>query len=57
MDTAKDGNGTAGAHARALVGAGLGDCNRRATEFRRIAVGLRGGSGWGGCSATTEAIA
>jgi Fe-Mn family superoxide dismutase len=40
------GNGTADARARQLVGSAYGDFNRWETEFRRIAAGLGGGSGW-----------
>jgi Fe-Mn family superoxide dismutase len=40
------GNGTADAAARAFVGSAFGDFSRWETEFRRIAAGLGGGSGW-----------
>ena len=40
------GNGSAGQDARALLGAAFGDFNRWETEFRRVAAGLGGGSGW-----------
>jgi Fe-Mn family superoxide dismutase len=40
------GNGNADARARALIGSAFGDFDRWETEFRRIASGLGGGSGW-----------
>jgi Fe-Mn family superoxide dismutase len=40
------GNGQADAAARALLGSAFGDFGRWETEFRRIANGLGGGSGW-----------
>jgi Fe-Mn family superoxide dismutase len=40
------GNGEADADARMLLGSAFGDFNRWETEFRRIANGLGGGSGW-----------
>lgn len=40
------GNGAAGADVRASIGSAFGDFNRWETEFRRIAAGLGGGSGW-----------
>lgn len=40
------GNGSADARTRELLGAAFGDFNRWETEFRRIAAGLGGGSGW-----------
>jgi Fe-Mn family superoxide dismutase len=40
------GNGTADAAARAFIGSAFGDFARWETEFRRIAAGLGGGSGW-----------
>jgi Fe-Mn family superoxide dismutase len=40
------GNGTADADARTFLGSAFGDFGRWETEFRRIAAGLGGGSGW-----------
>jgi Fe-Mn family superoxide dismutase len=40
------GNGNADAAARTFVASGFGDFSRWETEFRRIAAGLGGGSGW-----------
>jgi Fe-Mn family superoxide dismutase len=40
------GNGVADADARAFLASGFGDFDRWETEFRRIANGLGGGSGW-----------
>jgi Fe-Mn family superoxide dismutase len=40
------GNGRADAAAQRLLGAGFGEFGRWETEFRRIANGLGGGSGW-----------
>jgi Fe-Mn family superoxide dismutase len=40
------GNGSADADARAFIGSAFGDFGRWETEFRRVAAGLGGGSGW-----------
>ena len=40
------GDGKASADARALIGSAFGDFDRWETEYRRIAAGLGGGSGW-----------
>jgi Fe-Mn family superoxide dismutase len=40
------GNGRAESQARSLIGSSFGDFDRWETEFRRIAAGLGGGSGW-----------
>jgi superoxide dismutase, Fe-Mn family len=40
------GNGTADADVRRLIGSAFGDFDRWETEFRRVAGGLGGGSGW-----------
>jgi Fe-Mn family superoxide dismutase len=40
------GNGQADGEARRLIGAAFGDFDRWEREFRRIAAGLGGGSGW-----------
>jgi Fe-Mn family superoxide dismutase len=40
------GDGRAAADARSLIGSAFGDFDRWETEFRRIAAGLGGGSGW-----------
>lgn len=40
------GNGRAASDARNLIGTAFGDYDRWETEYRRIAAGLGGGSGW-----------
>lgn len=40
------GDGKAGADVRALIGSAFGDFDRWESEYRRIAAGLGGGSGW-----------
>lgn len=40
------GNGNADADLRAIIGSAFGDFDRWESEFRRIAAGLGGGSGW-----------
>ena len=40
------GDGRAGSDARSLIGSSFGDFDRWETEYRRIAAGLGGGSGW-----------
>lgn len=40
------GNGRASSNARSFIGSSFGDFDRWETEYRRIAAGLGGGSGW-----------